>query len=85
MNRNYTDELFLIETEKIANKYNGEIIYCNILTRQFWIDCPKGVEEIISFEIERLIAEFVNNYIDFEEDRETTIDGWPVNIGEAIR
>jgi len=81
----YTDELFLKEVEKIAKKYDGIMTYSNTATRQFWIDCPEEVEEIISFEIERLIAEFVNNYIDFEEDRETTIDGWPVNIGDSIR
>jgi len=82
---NYTDELFLKEVEKIARKYNGEVMYGNILTRQFWIDCPEEFEEIISLKIRALIIEFRNNYIDFEEERETIIDGWPKNIGDTIR
>jgi len=82
---NYTDELFIKEIKKIAKKYNGTMTYSNILTRQFWVDCPNGFEEIISLEIENLLAEFRNNYCNFEEEKETTIDGWPKNIGDTIR
>jgi len=82
---NYTDELFLKEAKKIAEKYDGEIVYYNILTRQFWVDCPNGFEEIISLEIENLLAEFRNNYCNFEEERETIIDGWPINIGSIVK
>jgi len=82
---NDTDKLFLKEVEKIAKRHNGTMTYSNILTRQFWIDCPEEFEEIISLKIRALIVEFRNNYIDFEEERETIIDGRPKNIGDTIR
>ena len=79
---NYTDELFLKEVGKIARKYNGEVMYGNILTRQFWVDCPEEFEEIISFEIKALIAEFRTCYYNFENEKVVTVEGWPINIGE---
>ena len=82
---NDTDKLFLKEVEKIAKRHNGTITYSNILTRQFWVDCPKGLEEIISLEIESLLAEFRINHCNFEEEKETTIDGWPINIGSIVK